>query len=252
MVGGAVSGLDVLPTIGLGIIRPLFVLAPLPLAGTKPLPVAPQASLALALAYYLMPKIGAIPTLDPLATVMIVASEALTGFAIGLSVSLAIHAARMAGELIGTSIGIGFASMIDPANGNPVPAVGQFLALTAVALFMSLDGPVVLVRLVSDSYVSVPFGSGFALDSVPALSRGMGRMFAAALGLALPVVAATLIVQVALATMARLAPQLNMFAVGFPATLIVGLLVFARAFPSMGAAMIGGWRATIAATAIIR
>lgn len=246
------TGLEVLPAIGLGIIRPLFLLAPLPLAGTRPLPVALQAVLALALAYFLMPRIGAIPTLDPLATVVIVAGEALTGLAIGLSVSFAIHAARMAGELIGTSIGIGFASTIDPANGNPVPAVGQFLALTAVALFMALDGPVLLVRLVADSYASVPFGSGFALDSVPALTRGMGTMFAAALGLALPVVAATLIVQVALAMMARLAPQLNMFAVGFPATLIVGLLVFALAFSTMGAAMVATWRATIIATASLR
>lgn len=243
------TGLEILPAIGLGIIRPLFVLAPLPLAGTKPLPVALQASLALALAYYLLPRIGPMPALDPLATVVIVAGEALTGFAIGLSVSLAIHAARMAGELIGTSIGIGFASMIDPSNGNPVPAVGQFLALTAVALFMALDGPVVLVRLVADSYTTVPFGSGFAIDTVPALSRGMATMFASALGLALPVVAATLIVQVALAAMARLAPQLNMFAVGFPATLIVGLLMFALAWSAIGAAMVGNWRTTITATA---
>lgn len=242
------TGLEILPAIGLGIIRPLFVLAPLPLAGTKPLPVALQASLALALAYYLMPKVGAIPTLDPLSLIAIVAGEALTGLAIGLSVGLAIHAARMAGELIGNSIGIGFASMIDPANGNPVPAVGQFLSLTAVALFMALDGPVMCVRLVADSYASVPFGSGFRIDSVPVLTRGMATMFASALGLALPVVAATLIVQIALAAMARLAPQLNMFAVGFPATLIVGLLVFALAFSAMGAAMMGSWRATISAT----
>ena len=243
------NDLAFLPAIGLGIIRPLFVLAPLPLAGTKPLPVALQASLALALAWFLLPRIGPIPTLDPLATVVIVAGEALTGLAIGLSVSLAIHAARMAGELIGTSIGIGFASMIDPSNGNPVPAVGQFLALTAVALFMSLDGPVLLMRLLAESYTTVPFGSGFRIDSVAALSRGMGTMFASALGLALPVVGATLIVQVALAMMARLAPQLNLFAVGFPATLIVGLLVFAIAFSGVGAAMTGNWRATIAATA---
>ena len=243
------TGLEILPAIGLGIVRPLFVLAPLPLAGTKPLPVALQALLALALAYYLMPRMGPVPTLDPLATVVIVAGEALTGFAIGLSVSLAIHAARMAGELIGTSMGIGFASMVDPANGNPVPAVGQFLALTAVALFMALDGPVLLVRLVADSYATVPFGTGFRVESVPALTRGMGTMFASALGLALPVVAATLIVQVALAAMARLAPQLNLFAVGFPATLIVGLLVFALAFSAMGSAMVGSWRTTIHAAA---
>ena len=242
--------LDALPAFGVALVRPLAALAPLPLAGTKPLPVALQASLAMALAVFVLPQVRLAPAqLDPLMVVGIMAGEAVTGLGIGLLLSLPIAAARIAGETIGGAMGIGFAALIDPEHGQPVPTVGQFLSLLTVALFMSLDGPVVLIGILSDSYRAMPPGGGLVLDRIPGVLALGSTMFATALSLALPVLGATMLAQIALAVMGRLAPQLNLFAVGLPATLALGLLVLALAIPAMGSAMIAAWHANFAATA---
>ena len=229
-----------LPQIGVAVVRPLFALAPLPLAGTRSLPPLLQASLALALAVFVLPRVTLTKEqLQPTVMIVLLFGEALIGLAIGLALSLALATARIAGELIGGVIGIGFAAAIDPEHGTPVPTVSQFLSLATVALFMAMDGPIVLIGIVAESYRAMPPGSGFDLGRAPLLFGSGSAMFAAAVRLALPVVVATLIVQLAMAQMARLAPSLNMFAVGLPATLVVGLIAFALAFPTMATALKG-------------
>lgn len=238
-----------LPQIGVAIVRPLFALAPLPLAGTRSLPPMLQASLALALAVFVLPRVTlSKDQLQPTAMIVLLFGEALIGLAIGLALSLALATARIAGEMIGGAIGIGFAATIDPEHGTPVPTVAQFLSLATVALFMAMDGPVVLIGIVADSYRSFPPGDGFDLARAPLLFGAGSAMFATAVKLALPVVVATLIVQLAMAQMARLAPSLNMFAVGLPATLVVGLIAFALTFPTMATALKGviGWSYALA------
>lgn len=239
-----------LPSIGVAIVRPLFAFLPLPLAGTKPLPPLLQASLALALAVFVLPQVALDKSqLEPLAMVLLVLGEAAIGLAIGLALSLAVASARIAGELIGGAMGIGFAALIDPEHGQSVPTVGQFLSLTAVALFMALDGPVVLVGIVHDSYRAMPPGQGLDLDLAHRVALSGGSMFAGALRLAMPVLVATLIVQLALGVVARVAPAINLLAVGLPATLIVGLLVLTLGFAAIGAQLGSAWKAAFALAA---
>ncbi len=239
-----------LPHIGVAIVRPLFALAPLPLAGTRSLPPMLQASLALSLAVFVLPRVTLTEAqLMPGVLIIVLFGEALIGLAIGLALSLALATARIAGEVIGGAIGIGFAATIDPEHGTPVPTVSQFLSLTTVALFMAMNGPVVLIGIVVASYRTFPPGRMLDAAASQRLIDGGSTMFASVWTLVLPVVIATLLVQLAMAQMARLAPSLNMFAVGLPATLVVGLIAFAFAFPAMGGALEGiiGWSFALAA-----
>lgn len=237
-----------LPVIGIAVIRPFFVFAPLQLGGVRPLPAAMQAMFAMVVAVFNVPVISSFKITTPTELMLTAINEAITGLAIGLGLSMAVAAARGAGELIGSAIGLGFASLIDPQHGTPVPTIGQFLTLVSVALFLSLDGPMIAIRFVSDSYHTVPIGTFVGDGAVGMLNGGMDALFRVALQLAMPVLVATLGLQFALAGLARLAPQLNLFAVGFPATLIVGLIVFALAISAMGARMSQHWRASIEAT----
>ena len=233
-----------LPAIGLGVIRPALVFVALPLAGLRPLPASLQAALALAIAVFVLPATGPLsPATPPDVVILAALNEALTGLAIGLALAAAIAGARAAGEVIGVAMGLGFSSLIDPLHGTAVPTVGQFLALVSVALFMALDGPIVVIRLVADSYAAVPVGQFIGTGAIAGLNEAMIGLFRAALGLALPVLVATLGVQIGLAALARIAPQLNLFAIGFPATLIVGLIVLALALPVMRVTLTEQWGA---------
>ena len=231
-----------LPSIGVAIVRPLLALAPLPLAGTRSLPPVLQASLALALAVFVLPQVRLDHAqLEPLALVVLLLGEGAIGLAIGLALALTVAAARTAGEIIGGAMGIGFAALVDPEHGQSVPIIGQFLSLTAVALFMAFDGPVVLLGILADSYRLAPPGTGVSAEAAQRIALGGGAMFAGALRLAMPVLAATLVVQLALGVMGRIAPAINLLAVGLPATLAVGLVVFALAMPALGVPIAALW-----------
>ena len=224
-----------LPAVGIAVVRPLCAFAPLPLMGARALPPLLQASLALAVTIFIVPRVTLTPLqLAPLAIVAIVFGEALIGLAIGLGIASTIAAARTAGELIGGAVGIGFAATVDPEHGQSVPTVSQFMGLFALALFMALDGPLTLVAIVADSYRIVPVGSGFSIDVAPRIFGIGSTIFQVALGLAAPVIVATLLVQIVLGVMGRLAPALNLLAIGLPATLLVGVGAFMLAIPIIG------------------
>ncbi len=236
-----------LPTLGLALIRPAMVFAALPLAGMKPLPAVVQAGIALVLSLFALPHLVPLPANAALLPLILSGvCEAITGLSIALMLSVTISATRLAGEVVGASMGLGFSALIDPEHGTSVPTISEFFTLVAVALFMAFDGPVTVARLVLESYAAVPLGGSPFGGAAHVLTGATARLFATALSLSMPVLAATLGVQLALAVLTRLAPQINLFAVGFPATLIVGLIVLVLAFPVMAAVLATAWREAFA------
>ena len=146
----------------------------------------------------------------------------------------------VAGEVIGGAMGLGFAGMIDPSSGQHNPVIGQFLAILGTFLFLSIDGHLALAATIVESYRALPPGDAWlTAESVRGLVFFGSVLFAAGLSIALPVAFAIVLLQIVMGMLARSAPQLNLFAVGFPATLFAGLVLLAIAAPVLGEGLVG-------------
>lgn len=168
-------------------------------------------------------------------TFLAIAAEALVGLALGFILQIAFAAPLIAGELIGGSMGIGFANMIDPNTGRSSPAIGQFLSILLTLLFLSIDGHLILVDTIARSYVALPPGAAWlAPGQMRDIALFGGYAFLAGLLLALPVGFLLLCLNLVVGMISRSAPALNLFSIGLPASLAVGVIAMAAAFPAMG------------------
>jgi flagellar biosynthetic protein FliR len=169
------------------------------------------------------------------ATFLSIAAEVLVGFAIGFVLQIAFAAPLIASEVIGTSMGIGFASSIDPINGRSTPALGQFFTMMLTLLFLSVNGHLILVEMIVKSYDVLPPGDAWlSVDQLKHIAFFGGYTFMAGLLLALPVGFLLLCLNLVVGMLSRSAPALNLFAVGLPMSLAVGVIALAMAFPAMG------------------
>lgn len=219
---------------------PFFRIAALvgaaPLLGTKSVPMRIRISLALALTVVIVPVIPAAPTVDLFgaAGVAITVQQVLIGLAMGFSLQLVFAAFVLAGQLIGTTMGLGFASLNDPVTGVMVPTVSQFYTVMVTLLFFSLDGHLVLIEVLADSFYSLPVGArGVSATGLWELVGWASHLFSGAVLIALPAMVALLVVNIGFGVITRAAPQINIFAVGFPVTLILGMLVMWITLPSV-------------------
>ncbi|GGB23453.1 flagellar biosynthetic protein FliR [Sphingomonas metalli] len=175
------------------------------------------------------------PNVFALATFLSIAAEALVGLAMGFILQTAFAAPLIASEVIGGAMGIGFASSIDPQNGRSTPALGQFFSVMLTLLFLSVDGHLVLVDMLLKSYDALPPGAAWmGPEQLKAIAFFGGYAVLAGLLLALPVGFLLLCLNIVVGMMSRAAPALNLFAVGLPASLAVGVIALAIAFPAMG------------------
>ena len=168
------------------------------------------------------------PQVFAVATFLSIAAEALVGLALGFILQIAFAAPLIAGELIGGSMGIGFANMIDPNSGRSSPAIGQFLSILLTLLFLSVDGHLVLVDTVARSYTALPPGAAWmAPEQLRDIALFGGYAFFAGLLLALPVGFLLLCLNLVVGMISRSAPALNLFSIGLPASLAVGVIAMA-------------------------
>ena len=216
-----------------------FIAAPVFGAVAVPLPVRVTLSGAIALLAMNAMPIQAPEQVFALTTFLAVAGEALVGLAIGFVLQIAFAAPLVASELIGTSMGIGFAQAVDPLNGTSSPALGQFLSILLTLLFLSVDGHLMLVDLLVRSYQAMPPGGAWlAPERLRDIAFFGGYAFLAGLLLALPVGFLLLCLNLIVGMLSRSAPALNLFAVGLPASLAVGVVALLIAMPAMGEYML--------------
>lgn len=220
---------------------PLFrigaALGAAPVFGTRLVPARIRLGLALVLTLVIAPALPAVPTVDPLSTagVMTTFHQLLIGLAMGFTLQLTFSAFTHGGQIVAMQMGLGFASMVDPQNGVQVPVVSQFYIVLATLTFLALNGHLALIEVLAESFRTIPIAPvGIALSSVWDLIGWAGTMFAGAMRIALPAVAALLVANLAFGVMTRAAPQINIFAVGFPLTLILGLLAMWFTVPGLG------------------
>jgi flagellar biosynthesis protein FliR len=210
---------------------PLFRIASLfmfmPIIGTQLVPNRVRLYLALAVCMVVMPTLPAMPQVDAISlnTFLLIAQEVLIGAMLGLTLQLFFQAFVIAGQIVAMQMGLGFASMVDPANGISVPVIGQFFLLLVTLLFLAMNGHLVVFEVLAESFVTLPVGDGLLTDHYWTLANKLGWVFGAALILVLPAITALLVVNVAFGVMTRAAPQLNIFSIGFPLTLLLGFII---------------------------
>lgn len=210
---------------------PFFRIAALimvvPIIGVRSVPASWRVGLAALITVVAYPLLPSAPQLDPLgaAGILVLAGQIAIGLAMGFMVRLVFAAVEMGGNIVGQTMGLGFAQMMDPANGITVPVVSQFYSVMATLIFLALDGHLILIDILVDSFHVMPVAVTTPITGGLWLLVSWGAwIFKGAMLIALPAVSAMLLVNIAFGVMMRAAPQLNIFAVGFPVTLMLGFV----------------------------
>ncbi|BAU75684.1 flagellar biosynthetic protein FliR [Metapseudomonas furukawaii] len=212
-------------------VLPLFRIAALlmtmPIIGTQLVPTRVRLYLSLAIAMVLVPTLPAMPQVEAisLGSLLLVAEQIIIGALMGFILQLFFHAFVVAGQIISMQMGLGFASMVDPTNGVSVPVLGQFYLMLVTLLFLAMNGHLVVFEVLAESFVTLPVGGGLLVDHHWEVAGKLGWVMGAGLLLALPAITALLVVNLAFGVMTRAAPQLNIFSIGFPLTLALGLVI---------------------------
>lgn len=233
LVGWLQTGLLVLARIA-----SMLMLAPV--FGERGVPQTVRLMLVLPLTVLILPLV---PEAQPLiifssAWFAAMAQQVLIGVSMGLTLRLVFEAFALAGELIANSMGLGFAQLADPIRGVSTPIVGQFLVITASLMFVATGAHLTLIDALVDSFRYRPVAeTALNLASVRLMIDWAGSLFAGGVQLAAPVLAAMLAVNMAIGVLGRSAPTINLMAVGFPLTLVLGLLMLRWLLPSVGTLM---------------
>lgn len=210
-------------------LRILALFSAAPILSHRSVPMRARVGLSFAIAVVVAPFAG-VPAGLPLASMTglgLVIQQVLIGLALGFAARMLFAVFELAGELIGLQMGFSFAGFFDPHGGSE-SAVGSWLHTLALLLFVAMDGHLLLIDTLVGTFRTLPI----AEDPWGALSRLRldllaGEVFRLALVIALPATMLMLFVNLVLGFTSRVAPQLNIFAVGFPVTLLAGLLALA-------------------------
>ena len=184
--------------------------------------------MSLALAFLMAPLVRIPAALSILSGAGLLAAvqELLIGVAIGLVVQLTFEALIFAGQSISLTMGLGFATLVDPQRGANTTVLGQMFMIFGLLTYLAINGHLVLLGALAESFQTLPIGAAH-IDKNFLLSVVLwgAHVFESGLLIALPAVIALVIVNLALGVVTRAAPQLNLFGIGFTITLMCGFFV---------------------------
>jgi len=165
---------------------------------------------------------------------VVTVQQIIIGIAIGFSLQLLFDAVTLGGQLLANSMGLSFAFNTDPMHGVQTPVLGQIYNMLVMLTFLALDGHLKLIEVLVDGFKTLPVGTtGLGQEGIWTIVTWGAMLFSGALQIALPGVTALLIVNIAFGVMSRAAPQFNLFGVGFPITLVFGLVIILAGLPAM-------------------
>lgn len=217
-------------------IRALALMTSLPVFGQRVVPVRVKVALSLFIAFASqasLPEMPAVPLDSPLAF-MLVIQQVLIGVSLGFAVRLVFAAVELGGELIGLQMGLNFAGFFDPATASQGTASGKFFGTMVAFLFIIINGHLALIAALVRSFQAFPAGpEPFAFLRAAQPHVWGTEIFMLGLWIALPLIGMLLFVNLVLGVISRVAPQINIFAIGFPITLAVGLLGMLLTLPLM-------------------
>ncbi|MBI4531931.1 MAG: flagellar type III secretion system protein FliR [Candidatus Latescibacteria bacterium] len=219
----------------------------IPIFGDRTVPFQAQAAIGFALSLILVPLVPTLNFPSPehanlFWLVSTLLREVMIGVILGFIVVLLFAGVQMAGQIVGLQIGFGIVNVLDPQSDLQVPIIGQLNFLLALMLFLSIDGHHTLIQALSASYDLIPIGKAHFSDRIAEqFIRLSGGIFSIALKLGAPVMIVLLLTNVALGIIARTVPQMNVFIVGFPLQIGLGLLAIAFSFSLFSYVFLKEW-----------
>jgi flagellar biosynthetic protein FliR len=220
--------------------RILGLIAIAPVFASVGLSTRVRVLIGLAIAFALAPVLPPMPSISAGSWIglAVLVQQTLIGILIGLTLRIVFSAVDLAGEMMGLQMGLSFAVFYDPQNAGQTPVLGEFLGLLTTLIFLAMNGHLLTLAVLAESFRLLPIGSTpISAHSFTAIIGWASVLFSAGVLLSLPVVAALLIANLALGVLSRVAPQLNLFAVGFPVTIFSGFTVLTISLPYFGAAL---------------
>lgn len=200
----------------------------LPIFSTQLVPMRIRMGLAVATTVVIAPVIAPTPAQEllSLASVLIILQEILIGVVMGFILQLLFQVFVIGGQAVAMQNGLGFATLVDPVNGVNVASISQIYLMMVNLLFFAMNGHLAVIQLIGSSFTHLPVtGSGIAMENYFELVNLGSWMFTGALMVALPSTISLLVVNIAFGVISRVAPQMNIIAVGFPFTMILGLVI---------------------------
>ena len=207
--------------------RILALLAAAPPFNNAGLTTRVRLVLGLTIAVAIAPALPPMPAIEPASGLglLILAQQMIIGLAMGFALRLVFSAVDLAGMMISTQMGLGFATAYDPQTASQTPVVSELIGMLALLVFLSIDGHLMVISTLVQSFTFLPVGLlAISEASWLNIANAGGIIFSAGVMLALPAVTALLITNVALGVLGRVAPQLNLIVIGFPVTILLGFI----------------------------
>ncbi len=217
-------------------IRLLALIAAAPVLGESSIPARAKVGLAALTAMAIAPGLPPAPAISPASYLGLwtMAQQIFIGLGLGLCMRIAFAAVQTAGELIGLQMGLSFASFFDPATGANTAVLSRLMNMVAMLVFLALDGHLLMIQVLYQSFETLPAAPGtLDVGAWQLLFHWSAQVLASGVLLALPLVMTLLCISLALGILNRTAQQLSVFAVGFPISLLVGLLLLAIVLPQI-------------------
>ena len=207
-----------------------------PIFNTRQIPVRFRMLLAVLITLLVQPVLPAAPVVSVFSTdaLLIALQQIGIGAALGFLMQMAFQALIFGGQVMAYSMGLGFANMMDPTNGVQVPVIAQFWLILAMLAFLMMNGHLVLISAIVDTFTVLPVATdGLSRAGLWELVSWASRMFAAGVLMAMPVIISLLLINIGMGVVSRAAPQLNIFAIGFPITLMMGFVLIWITLPQV-------------------
>ncbi|KFE57789.1 flagellar biosynthetic protein FliR [Pseudomonas syringae] len=201
------------------------MLMTMPVFGTTLVPSRVRLYFALAITVVVAPVLPPMPQVNALdlSALLLIGEQIIIGASLGLFLQLFFQIFVIAGQILSIQMGMGFASMVDPTNGVSSAVIGQFFTMLVTLVFLGMNGHLVVIETLVESFTTMPVGSGLLVSNFWELANSLGWVLSAGLRIVLPAITALLVINIAFGIMTRAAPQLNIFSIGFPLTLVMGM-----------------------------
>jgi flagellar biosynthetic protein FliR len=207
-----------------------------PVFSGQRVPARIRVILAAMITFVVMPVLPTMPDVElfSYSGLMIAIQQIFLGIATGFILQMVFSVMLVAGQSIAYSMGLGFASLVDPATGVQVPVVAQIFIISASLIFLAVNGHLILIEMLVQSFTTLPVGeAGTNTASLWMIVAWSRQIFVGGVSLALPVLASILFVNISFGVASRAAPQLQIFGIGFPITIMLGMVLIWIMMPEM-------------------
>ena len=200
----------------------------IPVLSVNTVPARLRVMLSLLITFVLIPILPAMPNVDLFSYQgwMVTVQQLVIGISTGFILQMVFSIMLFAGQAIAYGMGLGFASMVDPATGVQTPVIAQLFVICSSLMFLAIDGHLLLIEMLAQSFTTLPVATiGVEKAGLWTIIAWSSHIFSGGVLLAMPIITTLLFVNISFGIASKAAPQLHLFGVGFPITILLGMLL---------------------------